>query len=72
MDEISRIRIEEYCEKHKSAKSKRLAKLVEMSYDLAYEITDVDAIFLEKAIQQENDTEMREALLDLDEFLTNY
>ncbi len=33
-----------------------------MYYDLESEITDDDAIFLERAINQEKDPEMREAL----------
>mgnify|MGYP000010644807 CR=1 FL=1 len=34
MQEYSRIPIERYCMEHNSAKSRRLQKLVEMSYDL--------------------------------------
>ena len=34
MQENSRIPIERYCMEHNSAKSRRLQKLVEMSYDL--------------------------------------
>ena len=49
MDEWSRIVLEEYCASHKSAKSRRIGKLVEMSYDMFCEPTDSDAIFLEKA-----------------------
>ena len=48
MPEYSRILIEEYCMKHNSAKSRRLQKLVELSYDVAAEGTESDAIFLEK------------------------
>ena len=33
MQEYSRIPIERYCMEHNSAKSRRLQKLVEMSYD---------------------------------------
>ena len=33
MEECSRILIEEYCENHDTAKSRRLKKLVDMSYD---------------------------------------
>ena len=69
MKEYSRILIEEYCSTHKSAKSKRLERLVEASYDLGWEGTDADAIFLEKAISQEKDPELREALEDLDDLL---
>lgn len=43
-----------------------------MSYDLYAEGTESDAIFLEKAIDQELDKELKEALQDLDDFLFGY
>ena len=46
-----------------------MQELVEMSYDLAAEGTDADAIFLEKAIEQEKNPQLQEALEDLDDFL---
>ena len=55
MEEYSRIIIEDYCLTHKSAKSRRLRELVDMSYDLASEGTDADAIYLERAISREKD-----------------
>ncbi len=72
MQEYSRILIEEYCMTHNSAKNRRLQKLVKMSYDLYAEGTEGDAIFLEKAIDQELDEELKEALQDLDDFLFGY
>ena len=72
MHEYSRILIEEYCWTHNSAKSRRLQKLVELSYDINCEAYDDDAIFLEKAINSEKDPELKEALEDLDEFLFGY
>ncbi len=72
MQEYSRILIEEYCMGHNSAKSKRLQKLVELSYDLAAEGTEADSLFLERAIEQEKDPALKEALQDLDEFLFGY
>jgi hypothetical protein len=69
MQEYSRILIEEYCMEHNSTKSRRLEKLVRMSYDLYAEPTDSDAIFLEKEIAREIDLEFREALQDLNDFL---
>ena len=72
MREYSRIIIEEYCMTHNSAKSRRLGLLVESSYDLGYEYTDDDAIFLENAIRREKDPELKEALEDLDSFLGCY
>ena len=69
MIELSRIIIEEYVRTHNSAKSRRLAKLVEMSYDLFCEPTDEDAVFMEVAIKKERDPELKEALQDLDDFL---
>ena len=69
MDEYSRILIEEYCLKHHSKKSQRLQYLVELSYDVSAEGTDADAIFLERAIEQERNPELKEALEELDDFL---
>lgn len=57
---------------HNSAKSRRLQKLVKMSYDMYAEGNESDAIFLEKAIDQEMNEELREALQDLDDFLFGY
>ena len=62
MNEYSRIVIEDYCMTHNSAKSRRLKALVELSYDLAAEGTDNDAIYLERAISREKDPELRKAL----------
>lgn len=72
MEEYSRILIEEYCWSYNSAKSKRLVKLVEMSYDMFAEISDSDAIFLEKVIESEKNPELKNALKDLDQFLCGY
>ena len=72
MQEYSRIPIERYCMEHNSAKSRRLQKLVEMSYDLSAVGTDSDAIFLEKVIEQEKDSELKEAFDDLDDYLFNW
>lgn len=69
MQEYSRILIEDYCMSHDSAKSRRLEKLVKMSYDMYAESTDSDAVFLEKAINQEKNLELKKALEDLDNFL---
>ena len=46
--------------------------LVDLSYDLAAEGTDNDAIYLERAISREKDPELRKALEDLDDFLFGY
>lgn len=62
MNEYSRIVIENYRMTHNSAKSRRLKALVELSYDLAAEGTDNDAIYLERAISREKDPELRKAL----------
>lgn len=69
MLEYSRILIEEYCMNHTSAKSKRLQKLVNKSYDLNAEYTDADGIFMEKIIEQEKDSKLKEAFQDLDDFM---
>jgi len=69
MDEYSRILIEEYCMQNDSARSRRLEKLVRKSYDTNAEYTDSDAVFIEKAIEQEEDDSLREALKDLNGFM---
>lgn len=53
MDEYSRILIEEYCMSHNSPKSRRLMRLLNKSYDIESEMTDAEAIFLERAIDSE-------------------
>lgn len=47
-------------------------KLAEMSYHLSAVGTDSDAIFLEKVIEQEKDSELKEAFEDLDDYLFNW
>lgn len=69
MREYSRIIIEDYCRTHNSIKSKKINKLVDMSYDMGTIISDEDALFLEKVIDQEKNLELKEALQELDEFL---
>ena len=69
MQEYSRIIIEEYCNSHNSKKSRYLGRLVEMSYDLYCEGTDDDAIFLSEAIQKEKDSELKERIIDLKDFI---
>ena len=72
MQEYSRILIEDYCMTHDSAKSRRLEKLVKMSYDMYADGTDEDAIFLAKTIRQERNPEVRKALKDVDNFVFGY
>ena len=72
MHEYSRILIEEYCFTHKTKKAEILSRLVEMSCDLSAEDTDADAIDLERLIQRDRNPELKEALIDLDDFLFNY
>ena len=69
MKEYSRILIEEYCMNHTSAKSKRLQKLVNKSYDLYAEYTEADGLFMEKIIEQEKDSDLKDAFQDLDDFM---
>ena len=69
MDELSRTIIEQYCWSHNSKKSRRLAKLVDMSYDPGCMPTDSDALFLEKVIDNEEDPKLLRALKDLDDYL---
>ena len=72
MHEYSRILIEEYCFTRKTKKAEIFSRLVEMSYDLSAEDADADAIDLERLIQRERNPELKEALIDLDDFLFNY
>lgn len=72
MQELSRIIIENYCLTHSSAKSRRLKRLVELSYDLSAEASDAEAVFLEKLIESEENPEMKEALEDLNDYLFNF
>lgn len=70
MQEYSRIVIEEYCRTHsKTKKSRILLKLVELSYDLGCDPDDAEMIELSKLISREKNTELKEALIDLDDFL---
>ena len=62
MNEYSRILIEEYCESHNSRKSKRLERLIEFSYSMEMFPSDADAIFLEKTISNEKNSELNEAM----------
>ncbi len=48
MEEWIRILIEEYCSRHHSKKSFRLAELEQRSYDINCDACDDDFIFLEK------------------------
>ena len=53
MKEYSRILIEQYCEKYpKTKKAATLQRLVTMSYDIASQPTDYDAISFEKLNSQ--------------------
>lgn len=72
MQEYSRILIEDYCMTHDSEKSRRLERLVKMSYNMYADGTDEDAIFLSKTIRQERNPEFKKALKDLDDFLFGY
>lgn len=70
MNEYSRIIIEEYCITHrKTKKSAFLRELLELSYTMECEPEDWEAIQLERYISRERNPELKEALIDLDEFL---
>ncbi len=72
MLELARIIIENYCQTHNTKKAARLARLVDKSYDLSFEGTDDDAIYLEGLIKREKNPELKEALQELDDFLFGY
>ena len=69
MQEYSRIIIEEYCSNHDSKKSRQLKRLVEMSYDRYCEGTEEDAAILVNLISIEKDTELKEAIIDLEDYI---
>ena len=69
MNEYSRILIEQYCMEYNSRKGRRLARLVDMSYNIEAVASDSDAIFLEAVIEQEQNPELKAALQDLSDFL---
>ena len=54
---------------HNSAKSKRLYKLVQKSYDINAEFTEGDGLFIEKVIAQEEDAQLKKAFEDLNGFM---
>ena len=66
MDEYSRIILERYCS---TSRKRKLARLVRLSYDPGADVTDADALYLEKLIDQTEDEEIRTALQDLDDYL---
>ena len=72
MRELSRMIIEEYCETHNTKKSKQLSRLVEMSYDLYCEGTDEDDVILCDLIDREKNEELKEAIIDLQDFIFPY
>ena len=52
MNEYSRILIEKYCMEHNSRKSRRLARLVDMSYDIEAVASDSDAVSLKRRLSR--------------------
>ena len=73
MQEYSRILIEEYCMTHtKTKKSKFLWDMVQLSYSMECEPEEWEAIQLEKFINAEKNPELKNALIDLNEFLFCY
>ena len=70
MEEYFRIVIEEYCRTHrKTKKAHFLWDLVELSYTMECEPEDWEGIQLEHYISREKNPELKEALIDLNEFL---
>ena len=68
--EYSRIIIEEYCRIHsKTKKAAFLRDLVELSYSMECEPEEWEMVHLSKLISKEKNSELKEALEDLDEFL---
>lgn len=74
MKEYSRIVVENFCEKNKTAPQfERLAKIVARSYkiDSIYK-SDEEANFVFDFIEHCADEELRKALIALDEFMVGY
>ncbi len=71
MNEYSRIIIEDFCERYKSdPRFKRLARIEKRSYKLDCEYTsDAEACFISDLIEHCTDEKLRDALIDLDEFM---
>ena len=46
-----------------------IKKVVNKSYNLNAEYTEADGLFMEKIIEQENDSKLKEAFQDLDDFM---
>ncbi len=69
MDEYSRIVLERYCSENRKRK---LARLVRLSYDPGAEVTDADALYLEKLINETKNEGLRRALQDLDDTLFSW
>ncbi|MGB4610722.1 MAG: hypothetical protein WBH77_08900 [Saccharofermentanales bacterium] len=70
MNEYSRILIEQYCWTHKKTKkSSFLSNLLKLSYTMDREPADWEALELVQYIDREKDPKLRDALIDLDEFL---
>ena len=73
MSEYSRMIIEEYCIMNPNTKkSSFLRKLVRLSYKVDCVVRDSDALRLAQYIEQEDNSELKEALIDLDQFLFGY
>ncbi|MEG1799690.1 MAG: hypothetical protein RR214_05840 [Synergistaceae bacterium] len=70
MEEYSRIVIEGYCRTHpKTKKSVFLSELVELSYTMESEPEDWQMMYLSQLISKERNSELKEALEDLDQYL---
>ena len=73
MQEYSRIVIEQYCREHpKTKKAKFLWDVVQMSYDIESELDDPAMVYLEQLISRERNSELKEALKDLDDYMCGY
>lgn len=46
-----------------------MRKLVEKSYNIYSQFTESDGFFIERCIEEETDSEFKEALEDLDKFM---
>lgn len=73
MEEMSRIIIKEYCMSHpKTKKAGFLWEMVRLSYDVENIAEPWQLEHLDQLILRERNSQLREALEDLDEYMNGY
>lgn len=73
MEEYSRIVIERWCRTHrKTKKNLFLQRMVELSYSPYSQPGDYEAVMLEQYISKERDPELRDAMIDMDNYFFSW